>query len=117
MKVRLYKGPFSGKVMESKEAGQNIILIRGDKKMSRIARYEAEYEWHRSGNAIFGTRWQPPLVEAEYRICHGPSGLPTHPVNYSLSHVTSGQSSQIVMMHPDGSLFYEWTGKKREFPR
>jgi hypothetical protein len=85
MKVRLYRGPFDGKVM-NQPAGTSLY-IAGPKKMSR----KQKYEWMRDQQnySYLGQIRPYPMVEAEYRLVHG-------------------------CRHPDGSYFYEWTGKKWE---
>lgn len=118
MKVRLYKGPFSGKVYECPEAGRNTIIIADYKKMSRKARYEAEVEYYRTGAMTFGERWKPPIIQAEYQICTTVRPM-VGPVltNGVTSHVSAvAPIMRGILMHPDGSIFYEWTGKKKEIP-
>ena len=115
MKVRLYKGPFSGKVYELSEAGRTEILVRDFKKMSRKAQYEARADFYTSGKyGRFGHEWRPPLIEARYRLC---TRMPaSRPVDIRTYSNPSMHVSDVILMHPDGSLFYEWTGDKREFP-
>ena len=100
MNARLYKGPFSGKVLKNWHGG-NVILMSGPKKMSRRQRYEAEAEYYRSGSYSSTLPFQIPMVEAEYRIV-------MRPVSFGMS------SGLAPCTHPDGSVFYEWTGKKVE---
>lgn len=115
MKVRLYKGPFSGKVYDMREAGQTEIVIRDYKKMSRKQRYEAEVAAYQTDRYLGNARqWRPPLIEARYRIC---SSVRTYaPADVRTYANPTSSTVHTVMMHPDGSLFYEWTGWKREFP-
>lgn len=99
MKVRLYRGPFDGKVMEHTAAGANEIRIVGPKRMSRKQRYEWEREQYmnrpydyfvldKSGRVTPSQRNGFPHVVVNYKICIGPGHVP--------------------MRHPDGSIFYEW---------
>lgn len=119
MKVRLYKGPFSGRVYDLAEAGRFEITIRDYKRMSKKEQWKAQRKyWQESygigTGAVFGAQWRPPLIEARYRLCTGrPVILNSAPSAYG-----QGQSvpiNQTIMQHPDGSLFYEWTGEKKEF--
>ena len=97
-KIRLYRGPFNGKVMEHPSAGANEITIRGPKPMTRKQRYEWEREWYMNGpfDYIMNAQGQFksnslrafPQVTANYKICIGPGHFP--------------------LRHPDGSIFYEW---------
>lgn len=88
MKIRLYRGPHDGKVIEGYFG--NSTIIDGPKKMTRKQRYEFERD------AINSHYWrdntmtmapQYPQVRAEYVRTH--------------------------FQHPDGSIFYEWTGKSK----
>jgi hypothetical protein len=113
MKARLYKGPFSGKVVDCD--GHNEIIITGPKRMTRKQRYDAEIEFYHSGKHGF-VAYRPPLVKARYRVCA--INTPTNPMlmpNTSNSPVTSLQVVPTVLMHPDGSIFYEFVDKK-EYP-
>jgi hypothetical protein len=88
VKIRLYRGPFDGKIL-NQTAGTSLYMA-GPKKMSR----KQKYEWAAKQYKDSSQRWNHfapayPIVEAEYRLVHG-------------------------CRHPDGSYFYEWTGKKRE---
>lgn len=111
MKARLYRGPFNGKVVDCD--GRTEIYIRGPKRMSRKARYEAEAEWFRTSNYPY-SRYRPQEVEAVYRICtdHYPSPVALVPPNTPISSV---QVVTSVLRHPDGSIFYEFV-RSRELP-
>jgi len=95
-KVRLVKGPFSGKVMDiSGASGQTYVAVVGTKPMSR----KQKYEWQRNQyqNAIFNAMPAPfPTVRAEYQIAMAAPGVPCQ--------------------HPDGSYFYTYIeGSKKEY--
>lgn len=94
MKIRLYRGPLDGKVLEGNYGYNEIIL--GLKKLTR----EQKYEWRakllnnysyvgtvQGGGSLSMT--QAPMVQAEYQ--------------------------QTRLHHPDGSVFYEWTGYSKPY--
>lgn len=85
MKIRLYRGPFNGKVMEHPLAGRNEIGITGPKPMSRKQRHE--WQWNQMRNHPYMVAAFP-TIKAYYKICIGTGGFP--------------------LRHPDGSIFYEW---------
>lgn len=101
-KIRLYKGPLSGKVMDHPNAGANELVVRGDKRMSRREKYEFGIE-HYKNTSYYGQPVRYPMVEARYRLV--------------LRAVQQGGGFiNAVCTHPDGSLFYEYVeGTKREF--
>lgn len=101
MKIRLYRGPFDGKVFDHPRGGDNVITIIGPKPMTRKQRYEWEREQYQSQNFVFGMPARVPEVRENYEIC-------IRTVNN-----TRGGYSEIVLTHPDGSIFYEWTKPKR----
>ena len=100
-KIRLYRGPFDGKVMDLPEAGRNTIVIAGPKPMSRKQRYEWEreqymnfpYDFVMSKSGKIQKQLNPrfPQVTANYRLC-----------------MDFVRGISIPLRHPDGSLFYEW---------
>lgn len=101
-KIRLYKGPLSGKVMEHPNAGANELIVRGGKKLSRREKYEFEVA-HYQNHFVYGQPVRYPMIEARYRLVMRavPAG---------------GGFANVVCTHPDGSLFYEYVeGTKREF--
>lgn len=103
MKVRLVKGPFGGKVMDVSE--QETITITGPKRETREQKYNRMAENFSSGQ--FRTYWgheATPMVRATYRRAVRP--------HYSLD---GSRTFLLACVHPDGSVFYEWTGDKREF--
>ncbi len=93
MKIRLYRGPADGKVMEG-NFGYHI-LVDGPKKMTREQQYQ--YRERMMNSAGFNTtnggllRMWPdrPLIRAEYQ--------------------------RTQFRHPDGSIFYEWTGYSKPY--
>ena len=104
MKVRLVKGPFSGRVFEGD--GRNDLIVNGPKKMTRKARYEWERDQYQN-YAAYGphtsTRARLPMVEARYKICMGMFNN-----GYTMVHAP--------LRHPDGSIFYEYVANsKREY--
>jgi len=104
--VRLVGGPFSGKRLDTPQFGRNTITIRDYKPMSRKQQFEwrrnnASYAYYNPADPNHGMRY--PIVEAEYRICTKPMAA------------GNGYMTMINLEHPDGSLFYEFTGNKREF--
>lgn len=118
-KVRLIKGPFGGKVMNTREPeGTNIIRVTGTPKLTREQRYEFEKKAYAKGSGYMD--WSKgtyahnvfPIVEAEYQLCIAPRRLisPSHVV---LTHDTASQIIETICMHPDGSFFYEFTGNKK----
>lgn len=99
-KIRLYKGPLSGKVMEHANAGANELVVRDKKRLTRAQRYDML----RDRNLNYhGQPVRYPMVEARYRL-----------VFRAVQH--GGGLADAVCTHPDGSLFYEYVeGTKREF--
>jgi hypothetical protein len=103
MKARLWKGPFSGKVVECD--GRNELIMDGPKPMSRKQRYE----WIRDNQDNSNVAWQSfkgpaylyPRVRAVYRICMMSDGIGF-----------GGQSLGPPYRHPDGSIFYEFISKE-----
>lgn len=100
MKARMWKGPFSGKIIEAN--GQPLTLVvTGPKRMSRKARYEWIQEQYRdpqSRYAMMGLSGMTgPRVDATYRMV-----------------IKRGYSGNEPWTHPDGSIFYEFVSK-REF--
>ena len=100
-KIRLYKGPLSGKVMEHPRAGANELVVLGGKKMSRKEKYEFDLAHYR--NNFYGQPIRYPMVEARYKLVVRAVQV-------------GGGFANAVCTHPDGSLFYEYVeGTKREF--
>lgn len=85
MKVRLYRGPFDGKVVEHRGGP---LIMQGTKKMTR----KQQHEWLSSAPPFSA----PPYVRAIYQ-----------PVYLSINGVT------MPATHPDGSVFYEWDSPRR----
>jgi hypothetical protein len=86
VKIRLYRGPHDGKVLNGYFG--NTEFIDGPRKMTR----EQKYEWrgYQIDNSMYGSpelTW--PMIRAEYRRTN--------------------------CQHPDGSVFYEWTGLSRPY--
>lgn len=98
-KVRLVKGPFAGKVMESgMPSGTSRLLYAGTKPMSRRQKYEWEAENYRSPNPAMMMRPYP-QVRCEYEIA-----------------MTYFNGQRVPCQHPDGSYFYIYVeGSKKEF--
>lgn len=89
MKIRLYRGPFNGKVFDSPDAGKKEILISGIKPMTRRQRYDWDREYMKNIATFPATVPRYPRVTAAYAICL--------------------DSAMEPLRHPDGSIFYEWT--------
>lgn len=114
MKIRLYRGPFNGKVMEHRDAGNNEIIVSGPKPMTRKQRYEwwqaeqyrnprSPINYTLSNNGKMKVEFPNfPTITARYRLVQT-----TRPFS---GPITSGSFKMMrgVCMHPDGSLFYEW---------
>lgn len=96
-KVRLVKGPFAGKVMESPDAGRTVITLVGPKPMTRKQKYAYEASQWKQNRAAFlpATYVWYPHVKASYQIAMRP-----HPTGHGVT--------MVPCMHPDGSLFYEY---------
>lgn len=79
MKVRLYRGPFDGKVIKDWQGGSHLVL-NGMRKLTRKQRWERfkklQEDWKPDQN-IF-----PDHISAVY--------------------------VRTSFVHPDGSVFYEW---------
>jgi len=88
VKIRLYRGPHDGKVIGG-QSGAYHIMWTDKKKMSRKQRHE----W-------LATRWQP--------VADGFSMAPMHPM-------VTAEYQRTKYQHPDGSIFYEWTGYSRPY--
>lgn len=89
MKIRLYRGPFDGRVIKEGFHG-NTTLITGMKKLSREKQFEFRQQKMDSQNYYMTGNLQPaPMVQAEY--------------------------IKTQFIHPDGSVFYEWTGRSRDY--
>lgn len=116
MKVRLIRGPFSGKVFDisPQEFGQNYIRITGYKKLSRKEKEQAWRDFYTTSQP----NWMDPRaipggplgerVSAEYRLVMVQN--PNARINlYSAGTYTqSAVNALIPSVHPDGSLFYEF---------
>lgn len=96
--VRLVGGPFGGKRMDVSDAGANEIIIRGQKRLTRKQRYEMM----RNDPFFYNNYGRVPIVMARYQLSIRP-------------HVNQDYMANLPCMHPDGSLFYEFTGEKKEF--
>lgn len=79
MKVRLYRGPFDGKVIKDWD-GRRELYVAGPKKLSRKERMK---QWKQYNNAA---PWNDTIT---------------------MSHV-SALYIATNFVHPDGSVFYEW---------
>lgn len=90
MKVRLYKGPFSGQVREAPSVSNELVFI-GAKRMTRKARYEWMIENY---TPVVGMK-PLPRIQARYKVAVDPV-------------------TRQPLRHPDGSVFMEWTGERRE---
>jgi hypothetical protein len=114
-KVRLVKGPFAGKVVESNSpAGSTYVRLVMPKPMSR----KQKYQWQRDylmNNLSMSPRsllskemdMHPyfPRVSAEYKIVMRP-----------LFMAGSTTANYVPCMHPDGSFFYEYVpDSKKEY--
>lgn len=95
MKVRLYKGPMGGKVIEHPDFGANEIIVAGPKRMSRKRKYDMMRDRYANASVYYPGRPIEPMVQARYRICMGLFGN-----DKSLVHAP--------IRHPDGSIFYEF---------
>lgn len=113
MKVRFVGGPMGGQVKKlSVGYGQNDIVMRGPKKMTRQEKHAYMMEnlgpfqpaGHTSaGFPVSAAKYGAmPMVEARYKLAMRPQ--------------TNGYNlSNMPCMHPDGSLFYEYVeGSKRD---
>lgn len=103
MKVRLVKGPFGGKVYDV--PANETIIIRDKKRMTREQQYNYQVEQYQKHGPHVGygyPRGRMPLVEATYRRAVRP-------------HYVGHNVAMITCQHPDGSIFYEWTGDKRDY--
>lgn len=112
MKIRLYRGPFNGKVFEHRDAGRNEILIRGPKPMSRKAQYLAQKN-HFEKESFPPRPWEHPVIEATYRIVNLPRPIITGPISVRGIN-TNFAVHQGYCMHPDGSIFYEWVNPNQK---
>lgn len=98
MKARLWKGPFSGKLVDIN--GQPMtIRMTGPKKMTRKQRYEWEREMYGNGpGPLFSSTIPPsmryPQIYATYRMV-----------------IKRGYGGNEPHTHPDGSIFYEFVSK------
>lgn len=100
MKIRLYRGPLNGKVMEGSFNSEAIIL--GPKKMSREALWKYQSNMQPSDP-------RHPMVRCLYRKV----------VVSGITHSAVGDGmvfSDIACMHPDGSYFYEYVKIIAEYP-
>lgn len=89
MKIRLYRGPFDGKVLNGNFAIHAIVT--GDKKLTR----EQQYEWR--AKMIDSNNFMSMTNGGKFNM------LPSRPQ-------VRAEYSQTRFQHPDGSVFYEWTG-------
>lgn len=103
MKIKLYKGPFSGKSYTTD--GREELVVSGPKPMTRKQKYEHQVN-AAGGFNNFGS-WTPrifPRVEARYRMV------------YRVHETGNGMLCNVPCMHPDGSVFFEYVpGSKQEF--
>jgi len=98
-KIRLYRGPFDGKVLDHRDAGRNEIVLRGTKPMTRKQKYEFQRDLYASTayNPYQPLDHQLPIVTARYRIV-----------------MMFANGVSVPCQHPDGSLFYEWDQPRRK---
>lgn len=97
MKVRLYRGPFDGKVLYGQTGGYHI-LVTDKKKMSR--KQLMDYRMRVMDNMTYiGT--DPKNTSAYYMA-------PAHPM-------VTAEYARTQFVHPDGSVFYEWTGYSKPY--
>lgn len=91
MKVKLYKGPFSGKSLDTD--GRDVIIMTGPKKMDRKQQLK---HWHEQ-NDRYGYHYPVVnlMVEARYRK--------------AVRYVQMGNELRPVpCLHPDGSVYFEY---------
>lgn len=107
MKIRLWRGPLSGKVIEGYFG--DIAVVTGPKKMSR----KQMDEWRMSNDWNFLTpdafmRPFIPMVKCQYRR-----------VRVTTAETNSGSVvfHDIPAVHPDGSWFYAYERTISEYPR
>lgn len=116
MKVRLIRGPFSGKVFDisAQEFGQNYIRIAGHKKLSRKEKEKAWRDFYTTSVPDWthpvGIPVGPngPVVRAEYRLVMVPNPNARVITTVAGVYTQSAVNAMIPSVHPDGSLFYEY---------
>lgn len=104
-KVRLVKGPFAGKVLESNSpAGATTLRLTMPKPMSRKAKYQWQREYIMNNLSYPQPNYLSkqmdshphfPRISAEYRLVMRP-------------HYGQSGFHVVACMHPDGSYFYEY---------
>ena len=94
IKIRLYRGPFDGKVLKDQPSNYHLMVV-DKKRMSRKQQWEYRKRvadnWHFAGNTLDGGSLfiSAPYIQAEY--------------------------ARTRFEHPDGSVFYEWTGYSQPY--
>lgn len=96
MKIRLWRGPLDGKILEGNYG--EIAIVSGPKKMSRKQMYEwrAKNNWSQVTPDAYMRPFRP-MVRCEYRR-----------VRVTTTDMKNGSVvfHDIPCIHPDGSLFY-----------
>lgn len=87
-KIRTVKGPLGGKSYTTTLAGQNTIVLIGNKRLTRRQRFE-----HMSNQNFYG--YGMPKVKATYQMA-------------MRLYQQGNQVMHVPCMHPDGSYFYEY---------
>lgn len=100
MKVRLWKGPFNGKVIE--HSLDSVIRMTGPKKLTRDQKYKFFAE-----SQTYPYHHLTPRVVADYQMV-------MRPMTFEYRGELIYQQTPVV--HPDGSYFYEYIkDSKRDF--
>ena len=110
-KVRLYRGPFDGKVIIDSVGFRDTFMHIGPKKMTR----KQQNEWRMSEDYQRALFWQDiGMTRQGGKVRMAPSPVPLVRAEYRKKLVTTMANGSVfvdvVCMHPDGSIFYEWTG-------
>jgi len=101
MKVRLWRGPFNGKVVEYHSMAP-VICMSGPKKLTR----EQKYKMFRESD-IYPYQLQTPVVAADYKMVMRPVVF-----EYNDELILK----EVPVQHPDGSYFFEYVdGSKKEW--